>query len=119
MNNRRSDGWGRRGGGGWRCGGPLPVEADNVGRGGGRGQCRLTGGEEFHGAGWDGIPRGGGRGRCWGGGYGYAMTATAAEGAAVENPWQLVEALRRRVETLEGRVREATPPGAPPAPDAR
>ncbi len=117
MDSRKSDGWGWDGGR-HRRGGPLPVEVNEVSQGGWRGGCRRANGEENHGAGWDGVPRGGGRGRCWGGGYG--ATAPVAGGAAEVDPWRLVEELRRRVETLEGRLQgETAAHDASPTPETR
>ncbi len=118
MNSRRSDAWGCGGGGRYRRGGPRAVDAAEVGRGGRRGCCGRTDGEEVHGAGWDGVPRGGGRGRCWGGGYG--APTPEARGAAEADRWRLVEELRRRVEALEGRPQgEPTTRDVSPTPEAR
>lgn len=117
MNSRRSDRWEWSGGGRCRRGGPPPVDASEVDWGGWRGWCRWADGEEVHGAGWDGVPRGGGRGRCWGGGYG--ATTPATRGAEAD-PWRLVEELRRRVETLEGRLQgETTAHDVAPTPETR
>ncbi len=117
MNNRRSERWGP-GDGRFPSEGVLPVDANEAVRGGWRGRCGEVDGREVHGMGLDGVPRGGGRGRCWGGGYG--ATSPAAGSVTGENPWRLVEELRRRVETLEGRLRgETTASDASPTPETR
>jgi hypothetical protein len=116
MNNRRSEhrGWG--GGGRFRHGGPIPVEPNEVERGGGRGWCRWGDHGEVHGVGFNGVPRGGGRGRCWGGGHGVTDEGRSAAEAA---PWRLVEELRRKVEALEQRLEGQSARHEPsPTPDA-
>ncbi len=108
MNDRRSEhrDWG--GGGRFRHGGPILLEANEVVRGGWRGWCRWG----DHGVGFNGVPWGGGRGRCWGGGHG---VTDEGRSAAETTPWRLVEELRRKVEVLEQRL-EGQPAGHEPSP---
>ena len=69
------------------------------------------------GAGQGREPWGGGRGRCFGGGRGGRFTAlerdTAGGGRGTGSPWDVVEALERRIGELEARLASpAKPEGA-------